>query len=203
MKQVIGTGAEAIIYKSGSSVVKNRIGKSYRFVDIDTRLRKYRTRREAKILDKLSKLDFPSPKLLNFCDKEMIIEMEHISGEKLRDILNSENCIELSNELGKKIAILHNNGIIHGDLTTSNMILKGDDLHFIDFGLGFFSDKAEDKAVDLHLLRQALESKHYKIWEECFDAVTEEYCKNSPQHKEIFDRLEKVESRGRYKRKAL
>jgi len=201
MKQIIGTGAEAIIYKSGSAVIKNRIGKAYRLADIDNRLRKYRTRREAKIMDKLSSINFPAPKLLNFCDKEMLIEMEHIPGEKLRDILNNENCIRLSNELGKKIAILHNNGIIHGDLTTSNMILKGDDLHFIDFGLGFFSDKTEDKAVDLHLLKQALESRHYKIWKECFDAVTEEYCKNNPQHKEIFDRLEKVESRGRYKRK--
>ncbi len=203
MQKVIGRGAEAIIYKDGSAVIKSRIEKNYRLAEIDKRLRKYRTRREAKILDKLKAINFPAPKLLSFCDKEMLIEMEHVEGEKLRDILNEGNCINLSKDLGKKIAILHNNGIIHGDLTTSNMILRNNDLHFIDFGLSFFSDKIEDKAVDLHLLRQALESKHYLIWKKCFDAILDEYSKNNPQYNEIFNRLKKVESRGRYKKKAI
>jgi Kae1-associated kinase Bud32 len=91
-------------------------------------------------------------------------------------------------------------GIIHGDLTTSNMILNSE-VFFIDFGLSFFSEKVEDKAVDLHLLRQALESKHYKVWEECFTAVRQGYEGTANDAELVLKRLEVVESRGRYKRK--
>jgi Kae1-associated kinase Bud32 len=94
---------------------------------------------------------------------------------------------------------MHDKDIIHGDLTTSNMILK-EKVYFIDFGLGFNSTRIEDKAVDLHLLRQAFESKHYKHFEEFFKEVLEGY-KLSKNWKEVLNRLEKVEMRGRYKRK--
>ena len=69
-------------------------------------------------------------------------------------------------------------------------------LYFIDFGLGFFSTKAEDKAVDLHLLKQALESKHYKNFEKLYKTILKNY-----KHKDVLKRLEKVELRGRYKGK--
>ena len=203
MKNIIGRGAEAIIYKDGSSVIKDRIEKKYRLVEIDNRLRKSRTRREAKILNKLESLNFSAPRLLNSCDKKMIVEMEHVAGNNLKDVLNNENCDIISKKLGKNVALLHNNGIIHGDLTTSNMIIKEDDLKFIDFGLSFFSDKIEDKAVDLHLLKRALESKHHLIWKRCFEVILDEYSKNNPAHRDIFKRLEKVESRGRYLKKSL
>jgi len=71
---------------------------------------------------------------------------------------------------------------------------EGNKVFFIDFGLSFVSTKTEDKAVDLHLLKQALESKHYKIWKDCFNAVLEEY-----NNKLILDRLMVVEKRGRNK----
>ena len=103
-------------------------------------------------------------------------------------------------ELGKKIAILHNNNIIHGDLTTSNFIYN-DKIYFIDFGLSFETDKVEDRAVDLHLLKQALESKHYQIWEECFKEALKAYEKESKHGKEVIQRLELVEKRVRYKHK--
>ena len=95
---------------------------------------------------------------------------------------------------------MHNNNIIHGDLTTSNMILENE-IYFIDFGLSFFSDKTEDKAVDLHLLRHALESKHHKIFEKSFKAVLNGYKSKCRKYNETIKRLEKVESRGRYKGK--
>ena len=108
--------------------------------------------------------------------------------------------VNLVKEIGEKIAVLHNNHIIHGDLTTSNMIFN-EEVYFIDFGLSFFSHKIEDKAVDLHLLKQALESKHYKIWEKAFKTALETYKKNAENSDEILKRLEKVEKRGRYKQK--
>jgi len=197
MKKEIGRGAEAIIYLD-KNVVKDRVKKSYRIKEIDEKLRKSRTRREAKIFDKLKDIGFPAPRLIE-TDRKERIEMDFISGDKLRDVLNEKNYKKLMNELGEKIAILHNNNIIHGDLTTSNFILNKE-IYFIDFGLGFFSHKVEDKAVDLHLLKQALESKHYKIWEDAFKESLNGY-KKANDYKQVMERFLKVEKRGRYKGK--
>lgn len=195
----IAQGAEARLYLDKDLVVKDRFAKRYRHAVIDKNLRKFRTRREAKILEKLTALGFPCPKLIESDDKKMFISMQNIKGKRLRDVLE-KNPVKLSTELGKKIAFLHKNNIIHGDLTTSNMILAKE-LYFIDFGLSFFSHKIEDKAVDLHLLRQALESKHYKIWKKCFDAAIRAYKKDYPEADLVLKRLEIVEKRGRYKGK--
>ncbi|MEK6922863.1 MAG: KEOPS complex kinase/ATPase Bud32 [Nanoarchaeota archaeon] len=194
--KVIQIGAEAILIKEKNKLIKNRIPKSYRIKEIDEKIRKSRTKREAKIL---SKLDFV-PKVFSIDDKKAIIEMEFIQGDLLRDILDSMNQRELEeicNKIGKQIYEMHQKGIIHGDLTTSNMILKDKKIFFIDFGLGFFSQRIEDKATDLRLLRQALESKHYK----CFDIAYPNIL-NSYQDREVLEWLKnKVEKRGRYKRK--
>jgi len=199
MKKKIDSGAEATIFLEGTTIVKDRIKKEYRHPEIDERLRKFRTRREAKVLDKLKAIDFPAPTLHDMCDKAMQLRMEIVNGNKIRDILYRDP-VTLSEEIGKKIGILHKNDIIHGDLTTSNMILEKE-IKFIDFGLSFFSNKVEDKAVDLHLLRQALESKHYDIWEKCFEAALKGYCETYPEHKLVLNRLQKVEKRGRNKAK--
>ena len=198
MKQV-AQGAEAKLFLTDNKIIKDRFKKDYRIKEIDEKLRKSRTRREAKIFDKLSVINFPAPKLIESDDKEKIV-MEFIKGPKVRDILEKSDYKKLSEEIGKKIATLHNNNIIHGDLTTSNMILSNE-IYFIDFGLSFFSHKIEDKAVDLHLLKQALESKHYKIWEECFKSALESYKKEAKDSATILNRLEIVEGRGRYKGK--
>jgi len=95
--------------------------------------------------------------------------MPYIPGKKLSehlDILPTKTANKVCKQIGISIAKLHDNDIIHGDLTTSNMILDSkENLWFIDFGLGFFSYKIEDKAVDLHLIHHALEAKHYKKFE--------------------------------------
>lgn len=197
----IGDGAEAIIYQEGEKVLKDRVSKGYRLAEIDTKLRKFRTRREAKLLKKLEKFGF-TPKIISSDDREMKIEMEFIDGPRLRDVLNKDNFKQYSKEIGEKLALLHNNDVIHSDLTTSNMILKNK-IYFIDFGLSFESKKIEDKAVDLHLLKRALESKHHEFFEEAFEEVIKAYSSKQEQADEIFKRLEKVESRGRNKGKGL
>ena len=199
MKNLIAQGAESKLYLESNKITKDRFSKKYRLKEIDEKLRKFRTKREAKILEELKKIKFPSPKLISNDEKQKI-EMEFIKGQLLKNILEEKNCIKLSEEIGKKVAILHNKDIIHGDLTTSNMILDKE-IYFIDFGLSLFSKKIEDKAVDLHLLKQALESKHYKIWEKCLKSVLKSYKKNAENSKEILKRLEVVEGRGRYKGK--
>jgi len=199
MQEIIGQGAEAILYKEGDTVLKDRISKDYRVKEIDDSLRKARTRREAKVITKLAEIGIPGPKLIKMDDKKMQISMSFIPGDKLRDVLH-KNHIEWSKEIGRKVAKLHANDIIHADLTTSNMILANE-IYFIDFGLSFISKKIEDKAVDLHLLDRALESKHHEIHSECWNAVLEGYKAEYAEAAEVLKRLEKVESRGRNKNK--
>ena len=198
-KKLIAQGAEAKLFLEGNAVLKNRFPKSYRIKEIDEKLRGYRTRREAKILKNLHSINFPAPRIIKTDEKENII-MEKIDGKLVKDILDEGNYRELLSEIGKKVANLHNNSIIHGDLTTSNMIFNKE-VFFIDFGLSFFSNKAEDKAVDLHLLQEGLESKHYTIWKECIKCALDNYKKTAVKSRETLKRLEVVEKRGRYRAK--
>lgn len=198
----IAQGAEAIIWLDGNKVIKERIEKKYRHPELDKKIRKKTTRFESRLLEKAIKL-VPAPKIGKVCDKAMIIEMEFIEGKKLRDLvehMTPEERKDVFNRVGKKVAKLHKSDIIHGDLTTSNMIVR-EKIYFIDFGLGFISTKVEDKAVDLHLLKQALKSKHHKHFEECLDAVMHGYKEEIEDFEAIHKRLEKVEKRGRYKKK--
>jgi len=174
------------------------------------------------------------------------IKMPFINGKKLSDYLDKfplKKQKQICKQIGESVAKLHNSDIIHGDLTTSNMILvenqknlpahshsqinqdsinekyrpnpitqksssslttstnssDSEQIFFIDFGLGFISSKFEDKAVDLHLLKQALEAKHFKNWEILFKKILEGYRK-SRDAKIVLERLKAVEKRGRYKR---
>jgi len=197
--KLIAQGAESKLFLDKGKVVKDRFRKTYRIKEIDDRLRKFRTKREAKVLKKLQKIKFPIPKLVNNNEIDTL-EIQYIKGKLIKNILNTNNCDKLSKEMGEKVAILHNNYIIHGDLTICNMIFNKE-IFFIDFGLSFFSRKIEDKAVDLHLLKEALESKHSKIWEKSYKAALDSYVKKAVDGKEVLKRIKLVEKRGRYKRK--
>ena len=127
--------------------------------------------------------------------------MPFIDGKKLSEHLDNFPLTKqksICKRIGESVAKLHDADIIHGDLTTSNMILVEDKIFFIDFGLGFISHKFEDKAVDLHLLKQALEAKHFKNWKQLFDSAFKGYEK-SKDSKIVLERLKAVEKRGRYK----
>ena len=195
MKKIIQQGAEAIISLEKNQITKERISKSYRLPIIDKRLRKSRTKSETKIINKLSEI-INVPKIIKSDNQENIL-MEFINGKKLSEHLEKLNWKIICKELGKSIAKIHNQDIIHGDLTTSNMILKDKELYLIDFGLGFHSRKIEDKAVDLHLLKQALEAKHFDIAREAIKIILNSY--NANQKPLILERIKKIESRGRYK----
>ena len=196
--KLLAEGAEASIYVDKDRILKRRHRKGYRIKELDEKLRIFRTKREAKIYEKIKKLDISVPKLISV--DETSLEMEFIKGDKLRNVLSRGNCGKIGEKIGKIIGEMHNNNIIHGDLTTSNMILKAE-THFIDFGLGFFSDKKEDKAVDLHLLSQALNSSHSNIAQKTFKAVIKGYKKINSRSSDILKRLEIVEARGKYKGK--
>lgn len=192
-------GAEAKIFFKDGTVIKERIKKNYRHETLDAAIRKSNTRKEAKLLQKAAE-HIPVPKVMTHSDKEMTIHMEHIEGKKLRDVIHAIDRRDIFRRVGRKIAKLHTAHIIHGDLTTSN-ILVHEKIYFIDFGLGFISTKIEDKAVDLHIIKKALESKHHTYAEECFRFLLEGYAKENKETSAILRRLEKVEKRGHYKKK--
>ena len=205
--KTIAQGAEAKIILSDNIITKDRIPKTYRLKELDDKIRKRRTKSETKLLEKASQIiNAPSPIITSPLGREgrnasTKIQMPFISGQKLSEHLDSFPITkqkQICKQIGESIAKIHNEGIIHGDLTTSNMILQNNKVYFIDFGLGFISHKYEDKAVDLHLLKQAFEAKHFKHWEELVKEVFNEYEK-SKDSKIIFERLKAVEKRGRYK----
>lgn len=208
--KLISSGAEAELLAGKNTVIKRRIRKDYRIPEIDLPLRKSRTKREAKVISTLNSLGLAVPQLKEVDTDDMIISMSLVKGKKARDVLNSRNYGKICKKIGENVAKMHSNGIIHGDLTTSNMIIedKTKRLFMIDFGLSFFSVKTEDKAVDIHLFKQALQSKHHGIWEKGFrsfllgyrSSITSETGSNNA-YKDIASRLEKVEQRGRNKKK--
>lgn len=206
MNKLISQGAEAKIFfeTKENLITKDRIPKSYRIKQLDDKIRKRRTKSEAKLLTKASKIvNTPIPFLQP--GRSYQIKMPFIKGKKLSDFLDSfslKKQKEICKQIGKDLAKLHDENIIHGDLTTSNLIFvhskAKDKIFFIDFGLGFFNGKYEDKAVDIHLFKQALEAKHYKNWEGLFEEFSKGY-KTSKNSKLIFQRLKAVEKRGRYR----
>jgi TP53 regulating kinase-like protein len=192
--KLIAQGAEAKIFKKKDSVLKDRIKKSYRLPQIDIKLRKSRTRSEAKILRKASGI-INVPKVIRVDDKKMNLEIEHIEGVKVRDLFDRDDeklKRKVCRELGKTVKKMHQNDIIHGDLTTSNMIWNNK-LYLIDFGLGKISIRVEDMAVDIHLLKECFRSKHHVHWKTYWNEFKKAYNQDK-----VFAQLERVEARARY-----
>ena len=203
--ETIAKGAEAIIYKKDDLVIKERISKGYRLPILDKQIIKRRTKAETKILKKASNIIFtPIPQETKEYNK---IIMPYIKGEKLSDFLDSYDQDlqeKIMFQIGKSIAKIHKEGIIHGDLTTSNMIYipksKTPIVYLIDFGLGYLNGKYENKGVDIHLLKQALEAKHFTNWKTLFKEFEIGYRSIEPKEaQKVFDKLSSIEKRGRYK----
>ena len=175
MESVLCQGAEATLILKDGLVHKSRTVKSYRQPALDDSLRLTRTRREAKALKKAQELGVPVPSLHPSEDKFTLV-MDFIDGKRLRDVAldTSDGTLSFFSQAGSFLSLLHDAGLIHGDLTTSN-ILIADKLYLIDFGLSFFSEKIEDKAVDLHVLEEAIESTHYEYAEEYFSSFLEAF----------------------------
>ena len=203
--KIIQQGAEANIILSNNFIIKDRIKKNYRIPNLDIKIRGRRTKAEAKLLLKASKIiNSPKPFFQPSIKNSTKLKMPFIDGKKLSEYLDNfplDKQKQICEQIGQSIAKLHHSDIIHGDLTTSNMIFveKENKIFFIDFGLGFISHKIEDKAVDLHLLKQALEAKHFKYWKELFEQVLKSYKEFTSNSEKILERLKTVEKRGRYK----
>lgn len=203
-ENLIDKGAEANIYQKewlGYDVLKKeRIKKNYRVEGLDYYLRKKRMKNEVKLLNLAKRCSVITPLLYDVDIKEKSILMENITGVVLNNVFDNSGLSEIKiicKKIGENVAKLHNCGIIHGDLTTSNMILDGEDIVFIDFGLGKISDLVEDKGVDLLVFKKALEGIHYNIADECFQNIIVGYS-IANEYDDIIIKLKDIERRGRY-----
>ena len=190
---LIAKGAESNIVKSTylgeKAVLKDRIVKNYRIPEIDNKIRRARCKLEARLLSDAKRAGVVTPVLFDVDLENKSILMEEIDGVMVKDIIDED----LAFRMGENISRLHGADIIHGDITTSNIMLRDDQLVFIDFGLGRHSNLDEDKAVDLLVLKKSLQSIDYNLAVKYFDCVLRGYGNES-----IINTISDIESRGRY-----
>jgi TP53 regulating kinase-like protein len=210
MKQplLIKKGAEASLYLAdwhGRKVImKKRLPKKYRVPKLDEQIKTYRTNHEPQLMHEAKRAGVSTPTIFLVDIKRATIIMEFIGGKQVKQLLDemskSERC-RLCLNIGELIGRLHQCGIIHGDITTSNMIQNSEGkIFFVDFGLGEKRKELEARGVDLHLMKRALQSTHFRFAEECFDAVIEGYSKvlDAQTVKNVLDKIKEIERRGRY-----
>ena len=201
--KLIKKGAEADIYtgtwKNSKALFKTRKIKTYRNSSLDSKIRKQRTIKESQMLSQVKSFGIPAP-LVYFVnlEKSMII-MQEIPGKPVHDLPESK-IINMSKQIGKLVGLLHKNGVMHGDLTTSNFILFKNTIYMIDFGLSQNSIKPEDHAVDLRLIKEILNSAHAKIMEPSWKNFLNGYKSvvGITYQTKIVKLVSEIESRGRY-----
>ena len=205
---LIKKGAEASLYLTEwhdrKVVMKRRLPKSYRPSTLDEQIRTYRTNHEPQLLHEAKKAGVPTPTIFLVDVNDATIIMDFIEGKQMKKLLGEVSKSErerLCIQIGELVGKLHEYGIIHGDLTTSNMILDAyGKIFFVDFGLGEKTKELEARGVDLQLMKRALKSTHFVFAEECFDAVVRGYAKvlGVETAKSVLDKIGEIEKRGRY-----
>ena len=196
-------GAEADIYQlmwqNSKAILKIRKPKNYRNSILDSKICKQRTIKESQILSQVKSFGIPTPLVyfVNLGNNSII--MQEIPGKPVHDLSESK-IIELSKQIGKLVGMLHQNGVMHGDLTTSNFILFQNIVYVIDFGLSQNTIKSEDHAVDLRLIKEILNSAHAKIMQSAWKNFLLGYQSivGSTSFTKITKLVLDIESRGRY-----
>jgi Kae1-associated kinase Bud32 len=189
--EMIASGAEAVITLDGKTIIKTRVHKRYRLKEIDEALRRDRTRTEARLISEARRCGVPTPIIRDVTEFE--IKMEYINGTALKNIIDPA----LSEQAGELVGKLHSCGIVHGDLTTSNIMFRDGKLFLIDFGLAYIDGTLEARGVDIHVLFQTFESTH-EGHEELIEAFKNGYKRTFSGADEVIKRVSEIESRGRY-----
>ena len=201
--KLIKKGAEADIYQtqwhSSKAILKIRKIKNYRNNMLDSKIRKQRTIKESQILNQIKSIGIPCPLVYFVNLKKSSITMQEIPGIPVHDLPNSQ-IIELSKTIGGVVGFMHKNGIMHGDLTTSNFLLFQSRVYVIDFGLSHNTLKPEDHAVDLRLIKEILNSAHAEIMESSWNNFLLGYKSvvKFNVYSKILKLVSDIESRGRY-----
>ena len=201
--QLITKGAEADIYitkwNDSKAILKIRKTKNYRNPILDANLRKQRTIKESQTISKVKLYGIPAPLVYFVNLKKSFIIMQHIPGKPIHDLSNSK-IVFLSKQMGNLVGLMHKNGIMHGDLTTSNFILFKNKVYVIDFGLSQKTTKPEDHAVDLRLIKEILNSAHATIMKQAWKNFLVGYKSvvGTSKFLRITNLVSEIESRGRY-----
>jgi TP53 regulating kinase-like protein len=205
---LIKKGAEASLYLEdwhGRKVIlKKRLTKRYRVPELDREIQNQRTRHEPQIMHKAKEAGVPTPIIFLVDLEEATIVMEFVEGTQVKHVLNDlppDERKRLCRHIGELVGKLHSNGIVHGDLTTSNMILTPlGEVVLIDFGLSEQTMELEARGVDLHLMKRAIASTHFMHAEECFSAVIAGYeiIMGKKTTDEVLGKIAEIERRGRY-----
>ncbi|KAL5225372.1 hypothetical protein ABZP36_012011 [Zizania latifolia] len=203
-------GAEGRVFVSTfvgrKCVIKERFSKKYRHPLLDSKLTLKRLNAEARCMTKARKLGVSTPVLYAMDPLLHTLTFEYVDGLSVKDILlgfgsngvNEERLNDIATQIGNAVGKLHDGGLVHGDLTTSNMIIKNstNQLVLIDFGLSFTSTIPEDKAVDLYVLERALISMHSSCGD-VMEKILAAYRKASKQWCSTTNKLAQVRQRGR------
>ena len=201
--KLIKKGAEADIYQTvwqnSNAILKIRKTKNYRNSSLDSKIRKQRTIREAQIISQVKSFGISAPLVYFVNLRNTSIIMQEIPGKPVHDLPESK-IIQLSKTIGKLVGMLHKNGIMHGDLTTSNFIFFKNNVYVIDFGLSQNTIKPEDHAVDLRLIKEILNSAHAKIMIPTWKNFLLGYKSvvDNVNYVKITKLVSDIESRGRY-----
>ncbi len=206
MERLVAKGAEADLYLTEwnglKAISKVRKPKKYRHPELDRQLTRTRTNHEADIIHRAKKHGVATPLLYSVDNENGVIVMEYIDGVKIRDLvdqLDDGERYKLFKRIGYLSGQLHKGGIIHGDLTTSNIIKSDERIVFIDFGLSEVSFEVEKRGVDLNLMNRMLTSTHYKYQEALLAAFKEGYrASMGGEAEEALERMDEVSKRGRY-----
>lgn len=193
-------GAEADIYLiewgGRKAVSKVRTAKPYRHRELDAAIRKHRTIHEANFISAAKSAGVMTP-FVHFVDPvNAEIIMEFVKGDSVRDALTPDLC----HEMGRYAAMLHASNIIHGDLTTSNFIISRK-LVLLDFGLSYYSERKEDMATDIRLIKEVCTSAHIAV-KKAFPHFVRGYANVAGKKTtdKILENVREIEQRGRYAR---
>lgn len=203
--KLIKRGAEGDIYLTSwnkqKAILKTRKKKAYRNSILDKKIRRQRTIRESQIIVEAKSFGICTPLIYRADAKNCSIIMQYVNGVLVRDLPKAK-LIQYCDKIGHVVGTLHKNGIMHGDLTTSNFIISKGKLFVIDFGLANKTIKPEDHAVDLRLFKEILNSAHTDIMKKSWQRFLHGY-KNTVgtvQFDKIIHFVSVIESRGRYAR---
>ncbi|XP_007936539.1 EKC/KEOPS complex subunit TP53RK [Orycteropus afer afer] len=211
--ELLKQGAEARVFRGRfqgrAAVVKHRFLKRYRHPLLEARLSRRRTVQEARALFRCRRAGISAPVVFFVDYASNCLYMEDIEDsvtvrDYIQSTLESEKAPEslfcLAKTVGQVLARMHDEDLIHGDLTTSNMLLKPPleqlNIVLIDFGLSFVSALPEDKGVDLYVLEKAFLSTHPNT-ETVFQAFLKSYSSSSRKAKPVLKKLDEVRLRGR------
>jgi len=201
--KLLKKGAEGDLYLTiwhgRKAVIKTRKKKNYRNSILDHKIRNSRTIREAEIMSLVKSFGIRTPLIFFVDPKRYSIIMQYLNGTMVKDLSELE-LIRICKKIGRIVGTMHKNGIMHGDLTTSNFILSNDRIFLIDFGLANKTQKHQDFAIDLRLLKEILSSAHAKVMKKAWSKFLTGYKSSigTENFNRILNLVSVIESRGRY-----